>query len=51
MGGEAQAATEVALPHAERVDALLARAADATEAVVGLGVGPAMNEYNGKPAV
>jgi PTH1 family peptidyl-tRNA hydrolase len=37
--------------HAERVDALLARAADATEAVVGLGVGPAMNEYNGKPAV
>jgi len=33
------------------VDALLARAADAVEAVVGLGVGPAMNELNGKPAV
>lgn len=33
------------------VDALLGRAADAAEAVVGLGVGPAMNEHNGKPAV
>ncbi|HVK77033.1 MAG TPA: aminoacyl-tRNA hydrolase [Kofleriaceae bacterium] len=36
---------------AATVDALLARAADAIEAVVGLGVGPAMNELNGKPAV
>lgn len=36
---------------AELVDRLLARAAQATEAVVGLGVGPAMNEFNGKPAV
>ena len=32
-------------------DNLLARAADAIEAVVGLGVTPAMNEFNGKPAV
>jgi PTH1 family peptidyl-tRNA hydrolase len=36
---------------AAMVDALLARAADAVEAVVGLGVAPAMNEFNGKPAV
>ena len=36
---------------AATVDALLARAADAIEAVVGLGVAPAMNEFNGKPAV
>lgn len=36
---------------AAMVDALLARAADAIEAVVGLGVQPAMNEFNGKPAV
>lgn len=33
------------------VDALLARAADAIEAVVGLGVAAAMNEFNGKPSV
>ncbi|HVV87345.1 MAG TPA: aminoacyl-tRNA hydrolase [Kofleriaceae bacterium] len=33
------------------VDALLARAADAVEAVVGLGVTPAMNQFNGMPAV
>lgn len=33
------------------VDALLARAADAAEAVVGLGVGPAMNQVNGLPPV
>lgn len=36
---------------AAMVDALLARAADAVEAIVGLGVQPAMNEFNGKPAV
>jgi PTH1 family peptidyl-tRNA hydrolase len=33
------------------VDAMLARAADAVEAVVGLGVGPAMNDFNGKPSL
>ena len=33
------------------VDAILARAADACEAVVGLGIGPAMNDFNGKPVV
>ena len=37
--------------HADRVDALLARAAEATEAVVGLGVAPAMNQFNGQPGV
>lgn len=36
---------------AAMVDALLARAADAVEAIVGLGVAAAMNEFNGKPAV
>jgi PTH1 family peptidyl-tRNA hydrolase len=33
------------------VEAIVARAADAVEAVVGLGVTPAMNDFNGKPAV
>lgn len=33
------------------VDGIVARAADAVEAVVGLGVAPAMNDFNGKPAV
>ncbi len=33
------------------VEAILARVADAAEAVVGLGVLPAMNELNGKPPV
>ncbi len=33
------------------VDALVARSADAVEAVVGLGIKPAMNDFNGKPAV
>jgi PTH1 family peptidyl-tRNA hydrolase len=33
------------------VEAILARAADACESVVGLGVGPAMNDFNGRPAV
>ena len=33
------------------VDAILARAADAVEAVVGLGLGPAMNDVNGKGPV
>jgi len=33
------------------VDAIVARAADAVEAVVGLGVTPAMNDFNGKAAV
>jgi PTH1 family peptidyl-tRNA hydrolase len=33
------------------VDNLLARAADAVEAIVGLGIGPAMNDFNGKPPV
>lgn len=34
-----------------QVDAILARAADAVEAVVGLGVTAAMNDVNGKPPV
>jgi len=33
------------------VDAMLARAADAVEAIVGLGVGPAMNDFNGKSSL
>ncbi len=33
------------------VDAIVGRAADAVEAVVGLGLGPAMNDFNGRPAV
>lgn len=33
------------------IDAIVARAADATEAVVGLGIKPAMNDFNGKPTV
>jgi PTH1 family peptidyl-tRNA hydrolase len=33
------------------VDGIVARAADAVEAVVGLGVTPAMNDFNGKPPV
>jgi PTH1 family peptidyl-tRNA hydrolase len=33
------------------VEAIVGRAADAVEAVVGLGVTPAMNDFNGKPAV
>jgi PTH1 family peptidyl-tRNA hydrolase len=33
------------------VDALLARAADAVESVVGLGVPATMNDFNGKPPV
>jgi peptidyl-tRNA hydrolase, PTH1 family len=33
------------------VDGIVARSADAVEAVVGLGVTPAMNDFNGKPPV
>jgi PTH1 family peptidyl-tRNA hydrolase len=33
------------------VDGIVARASDAVEAVVGLGVTPAMNDFNGKPPV
>jgi PTH1 family peptidyl-tRNA hydrolase len=36
---------------AAQVEAVVARATDAVEAVVGLGIGPAMNDFNGKPPV
>jgi peptidyl-tRNA hydrolase len=38
-------------PQLEIVNGMLARAVAASEMVVGLGVTPAMNEFNGKPAV
>jgi peptidyl-tRNA hydrolase len=38
-------------PQAALVAKIVERAAEAVVAVVGLGVTPAMNEFNGKPAV
>ncbi len=43
--------TDVPAAQAAIVDAMLARAADIVEAVVGLGVAAAMNEHNGKPSL
>jgi peptidyl-tRNA hydrolase len=33
------------------IDAIVARSADAAETVVGLGIRPAMNDFNGKPTL